>query len=309
MRRVDYLITQARRTTGNEEFTEGAGIADEEFLQAANDAQDELQSIIQSMFPDVFQDEQEISLTAGLEQYDIPSDAFLGNRVDMVEYSNSGNVRDYYPLKKGSKRERMNGVSGIPSFYLRRSGKLLLQPKPQSSGAKIRVLYQKALPKLDKRRATVAAAVLTSTAVTSLTLDTTVLIDDGPLLEDGYITIVDADGAVQMRRIPISAINTTTGIVTVVPGFTFESGETIAAGDYALRGRESSTHSQLTDICEKYLTEYMCLRILMRDSSVDSQEVSNLLLKFEETIRKSMAEPDGDVTLVPVTDTQYMDWD
>lgn len=305
MRRIDLLITQVRRSTENEEFTADSGISDEEILQYFNDAQDEIQNIIQSMFPDLFMKEQTIQAVVNTEAYDIPDDSLLGNRISMLEYSPSGLGRDFYPIKKGHKRERLNGDSGNPSFYIRRNNQILVEPKPQQGGV-LRLFYQKQLPKLDIRRGQVLSVVLTGSQITSLVLDTTQLIDDMALLEDNYDTVVDKDGIVHMRRIPVTAVSAGSGVVTVSPSFTFQSGETITAGDWILRGRESTTNSGLPDICEKYLLEYACTRLLMRDSSVDSAELSALLSKVEQTIKTALGEPDGDIDLIPVIDTQFL---
>lgn len=307
MRQIQYLIDHVRRVTENTTFSADTGISDEEVLQYFNDGQDEIQAVVFTLFPDIFQREKEINVTRDQEVYAIPDDAFLGNRVQLVEYSSDGQSRNYRPLFQGGKRERLSGVSSEPSFYIRRSGSILLQPAPDNSTGKIRLTYQRRVPRLDKRRATVSAAVLNSgnNTITSLTLDTSTAIDDTGLLEDNYITIIDKNGAINMKKIPISAINTTSGAVTVEAGFTYEDGESISANNYVLRGKESSTHSELPDICEKYLLEYVALRLSMRDSSTDAATISALLAKIEETIRRAFSEPDGDVSLVPILDAQY----
>ena len=137
-------------------------------------------------------------------------------------------------------------------------------------------------------------------------LDTTVLLDNVALLEEGFITIVDKNGAVKMRSIPISAINTVSGAVTVEPGFTFQDGETISAGDFACRGTFSTTNSQLPEVCEKYLLEYCNMRILIRDSQTDSGDVAGLLAKVQETLRVAFAEPSSDPDRIPLLDVQFL---
>lgn len=305
MRRVELLLEQSRRSTENVEFSDDSGIPDNEFIQYLNDGQDEIQGIIQNQFPDVFQRETTIDIVAGQEAYDIPSDAFLRNRVDTIEYSVTGNTADYYQLYKGWNMERLNGTSSNPEFFIRRSNQILLQPKPQGAG-NIRIVYQKALPKLDKRRAQVSSVTTSGQTILTLTLDSTQFIDDTALLEENYLTIVDKYGATKAKGIPVSAINTTTGVVTIDGTHVMSTGESIAVGDYALRGKDSVSNSELPDICEKYLLEYMNLRILMRDSSVDSSELGALFQKLESTIKTAFAEPDGGPNTIPVTDIGYL---
>lgn len=310
MRNVSLLITASRRATENQEFTDTAGIQDEEFLQYFNDGQEEIHSVLNSMFPHILMGEKIIACTQSQEAYDIPSNAYLGTRIDMVEYSPSGITQDYYPLKKGSLKERLNGISSNPSFYIRNGTQLLLQPPPQQAG-NLRVSYQRSIPKLDKQRATVLSVTLDTNAktITSLVFDPNLELDPTALLEENYLCIVDKFGQVKMQGIPVSAIDTSTGAVTIDAGFVFETGETIAAGDFAVRGKYASTHSQLPDVCEKYLLEYGNTRILMRDSSTDADSIAQILAKVQATLQTAFAEPDSDPDYVPVLDGQYLGWD
>lgn len=308
MRKLELLILASRRATENQEFTDTAGIQDDEFIQYFNDGQEEIHAIINQAFPRILMKQKTISLTQNQEGYSIPSDCYLGTRVDFVEYTPNGSPDSYYPLKKGSLKERLNGSQANPSFYIRSGSQLLLQPVPQSSNAQIRVTYQRAIPKLDTIRATVESVTLGTGTITSLVLDDSVLMDTAALLEEGYVTIVDKDGQVKMQSIPVTAISSS-GVVTVGAGFQFEAGETIAAGDFVCRGKFSSHFSQLPDICEKFLLEYANTRILIRDSSTDSGTVGQVMLKIQGSIQTAFAEPDNDPDYIPVLDGQYLGWD
>lgn len=308
MRLNQLLIDQSRRATENEENSDLAGVGDEEFLQYLNDGQDGLQSMIAQVHADVFLVETILDVTSGVESYDIPTDALLGNRVSLVEYSDTGQTRDYYPLRQGRLSERISGLSSTPSFYIRRSGKILLQPLPQSSSAKLRVTYAQKLPRLDLRRATVGAVTLDSgtSTITSLTLDTAQAIDrDGILIED-RITIVGSDGTIKMKNIPITDINASSGVVTL-GSFTYESGEMIAVGDYVCRGPRSTTHSSLPDLCERYLIEYMNWNVMNRDSSQDALQSEKKLLAIGQDIIEFYKEPDNDIDFVPILDSTFLD--
>lgn len=305
MKRIELLITQSRKATENVDFSDTSGIDDEEFLQYFNDAQREIQAMIAVMFPDVFQKEYTVSVTSGTESYTIPSDAFLGTRVDLVEFSPTTYDRDYYPLKKGSKYERINHTFAAPAYYIRQNNKILLQPIPQGGG-KLRVLYQRRLPILDKRRGTVASISSTGTLLNSITLDTTQYIDATNIVEQDYITVVDKYGTIKTKQIPVLSASDTSGVIAIDGTFNFDTGETIDAGDYVLRGPVSTTHSELDDFCEQFLYEYCDLRINIRDSNDDANQVSALLQRFEASIQKAFAEPDGDVERVALLDNQYL---
>lgn len=308
MRTVESLIQASRRATGNTDFSETAGIGDEEFLQALNDAQEEIHALINVMFPTILMSTKLQAIQAGVDAYAIPVDCYMGTRLDFLEYSPSGLTSDYYPIRKGSVKERINGQSGNPAFYIRQGASVIIQPPPQQGGI-VRMTYQKAVPVLDKRRATVASVVLSGSSITSLTLDTAVDLDAVALEEQNYITIIDKNGAVKMRYIPIDNVDSGTGVVTVSAGFTFEAGETISAGDFAVRGKYSSTHSQLPDICEKYLLEYCNMRIFMRDSSTDQAELGALMQKIENTLKQAFAEPDNDPDRIPIIDPSYLGYE
>lgn len=305
MRKAELLIQASRKATENQEFTATAGIQDDEFLEYMNNGQEEIHSILQSTFPSILTAYQVDQAIVQQEAYPMPRDLYLGTRIDMIEYSISGRDQDYYLLKKGQLKERLNTQAGNPAFYIRRGDEILIQPKPQQSGL-IRWSYQRAIPKLDVRRGTVLAVTLTANQITSLTLDPTVLLDAAALMEQGFITIVSGTGVIQMRSIPVENVDQVSGVVTVTPGFTFKPGEAIAVGDFACRGEFASNVSQLPDVCEKYLLEYCNLRILIRDSQTDSSEVGMVLKKVEETLRLAYAEPDNDPDRIPLLDMQFL---
>lgn len=307
MRQLELLITQVRRSTENLEVSDSSGIQQTEIIQYFNDAQDELQAEISVLNPQVFSVDNTQDSVSKQEAYNIPDDAFLGNRVDMVEYSSQAGVEKFFNLKQGTIQERLSGdIAGVPSFYIRRSGQILLQPIPDTGGEKIRISYQKKIPRMDIRSGTVLTVVLTSNAITTLTLDTTETLDAAALTEEGFITVVTSNGDQEMRRIPVDAVDDATGVVTVTPGFTFQTGETIVVGDFTLRGEETTTHSQLPANCERFLVDYARMRVLQRDSSNDAREASLIVQAQKQSIIRSFAEPDRDVDYVTILDDQYL---
>lgn len=305
MRKNSLLIDQVRRQTENVEFTDGAGISDEEMIQYINDGQDRIYSLINQTSPEVFLAEKTISAVADQEAYDIPFDAFMDNRIYSVEYTTSTDSF-YYQLKQGRFHERLTYQSGTPSFYIRRAGQILLQPKPQSTGT-IRLTYVNRPPTLDLSRGTVSAVTLNSSnnTITSLTLATS---SDFTTLDlQNHFTIVNRNGVVQMSRIEFDSIDTSTGVVTVNSSFVYETGETIAVGDTVCTGEFATTHSQLKDNCERYLIHYAAMMVLQRDSSNDWREQSLLVDRLEQDIVQAYAEADTDVDYIPILDNSYLD--
>lgn len=251
MKRIDLLINESRRTTGNQNYTSETGVQDAEFIRALNDAQDKIQSLILNAFPRMFQKRKEIDAVTNQEAYSNPVDLFLDSRIEKIEYSNNGDSRNYYKLDAGETDEQLNTTSGSPSFYIRESKQFLSQPAPQGGG-KFRMTYQRAFPRLDKRRGKVLTVALdgTSRTINSLILDPTLLTsDDAQEINDAeYLCIISKDGTIKMKQVPCS-VDPNTGTVTVDSSFVYEVGETISVDDWVVTGKYATTHSELPDIC------------------------------------------------------------
>ncbi len=307
-RRIDLLISQARRATENEEFSDTTGIDDAEFIQYFNDAQHRLQAVITALHPTIFVKEGTIVASPRVEAYDLPEDVYLNNKITLVEYTDVS-PNDYYKLGASTLQNRDSSFYGTPCKYIRRSGQILLSPIPQSTGT-IRINYAYKIRELDKRRGVVSTVTLNSvdSTITSLVLDTggNPPIDSTSLSEHDYICVVDKNGNIKMKNIPVDTVDTATGAVTISSGFTYSSGETISAGDYIVGGQNTSTHSELPRSVERYLLSYASFKIFKRDSSVDSSEAQAELLAMEDDIVNSYAHVSDDVTLIP--DINGDDW-
>lgn len=307
MRKLELLIQQIRRQTENQEFSDTTGISDEEFIQYFNDAQDDLIQAIQMNHPSVLEKEVIQQCVAGQEVYALPSDVFLGTRIRQIDYTPTGTDTDYFRLKQGHLGERYPGFGSEPAYYIRRSTDILLEPKPQSSRGKIRLTYQKTLPKLDTTKAKIAAVTTLGTQITALTLDLGTEIDKEHLIEDNYFTVIDKFGAVTMQAILFDDIDDTTGIVTIDPAYNFTVGETIAAGSYLTRSKYSSNVSILPDLCERFLLSHCGWKIFARSSSNDSQDAKTERDIALEVILASFSEPDDDTKYIPVLDASFLD--
>ena len=82
-----------------------------------------------------------------------------------------------------------------------------------------------------------------------------------------------------------------------------------AADYYIVFGKFASTHSQLPDVAERYLTEYMAMRIQMRDSNTESINQSSVLRTLEEEIVDSIANLEEDLVSIAILDSSMMDYD
>lgn len=308
MKRVDQLLTEAKRETENTESTTDTGVQDSEYIRALNDAQDKIHSAILLQNPKILKKEKEITVVPEQEAYTLPADVFGTTRIEKVEYSRTGQSKDYYELDSAEIDERLNGQSGRPSYFIRDSERILIQPKPAGAGT-LRVTYEKVLPRLDKRRGKVLTVVLDTVnrQITSLILDTTLLTseDVSEMNDSGYICVVSKRGVIKMIEIPITEVNSSTGEVTV-ESFTYQSGESIEVGDYVVSGAYSTTNCQLPDITERFLLSFCKWRVQKRDSSNDSREQKEEVDDMVADIMATYARADKTVHSIPIINTDFL---
>ena len=307
-RRTDYLITDTRISTENEEFSDTIGIKDSEFLRFLNDAQTRIHSLLVQQHPSIFLTEQIENVVADQESYNISYKAFAGNKVAQVEYSPTASDDYYYPLRPTTLYNRDTGAEGSPTHYIRKAGKILLVPTPTSSNGKLRITFTHRLPKMDVQRAIVSSATTSGTSISSLTLNVSTETIDSELSNDTRMTIVDEEGNIKMANIKFTAIDTGTGVVTVDPSFTFESGESISTGDVVLKGRYSTTHSELDEMVERYLISYATMQILKRESNSDLAAQQSILMEMEREIIDAYAEMSDDIFEIQEINDTDEDW-
>ena len=311
MRRVEFLIQQVReisRTAANPDST--GTVLDNTIIQYLNDAQDRLQGLFLGLknVQRPFIREAIVSITSGQETYSIPDRLAMNKHVQQVMYSYTGNDTDYVLLDKVNIFNRERQSSNNPVGYFIANGQIYLAPPPNTTTGKLRVFYDRALDDLDKRRGAVASvAGLTSTGFTSLTVDSTADETSTPNLSTtDYVCICDADGAVTAYNIPVASYVTATNVLTPRAGYTFQTGETIAAGSYLTLGKYSTTHSDLPDDCETYLIHYAAEACLQQESSTDVVGQSQRLMAIEEGVVKAFKAQSGEVHYFPTLN--YLDW-
>lgn len=264
MRRGALLITQVQRATENERSGANDGISLEEYYQYLTDGQRFIQGKIIEAGSTRFQTSEEWS-AEGDESRNLPYDILSPEAVVSLEYSPSTSADDFRRVQRGRQLERWS-KSGVPFQYVLQGQTLKINAYP--SAGTFRLTYQKRLPAIDKRRATVASRTLSSTAISALTLSGYTAADYD--LFD-HLTVVGWDGTIRMRGIPYTAVNSGTGVVTIQGStYTFPTGSTAPVGDYVCLGEYATTHPQLDDQCESVLLLYCQKRILMRDSSDDA---------------------------------------
>ncbi len=260
-------------------------------------------------------------------------------RIISVEFAaNASSSRPiFWRLKPATSKYRVSHISSIPVTYWRRQkygfpqGSLLFSPPAAGSNGIFRIVYVRKVDKLDIRRATILAVTLNSTTsqITAMQFDPngSPPIDSTELANHQYFCVVDKFGVIKMRNIPFaidgSASIDSSGNVTIDSAFTYQSTvltagvqtalpsgaynpvESAAVGDYIVAGKDTTTHSQLSEDVERYLIQFAAYKIFKHDSSLDIEPQLRELTTIETDIMQSYQEIDEDGNEVVITE----EWD
>jgi hypothetical protein len=304
---IDAIIDEARESTENETFDNEVGLTEEEIVKFVNQGLNRLHSKIVAQHPQVFVETYEVSCSADQEAYSIPAHkAFLKNKISQVEYSPDSTAANYYPLDATVLKNRDNGSSGDPTHYIRRGGEILLLPTPSSSAGKLRLTYIPKAKQMDKRRGLIKAVTTSGSNITNLEVNYVngSTVDLAQLTKRTRISVVDKYGNIKMENVLIEGATSSASYdatITVDSSFEFASGETIAVDDYIISGAYATTHLQdeVGPEVERYIQAYVEYKILHRDSSVDSQEMFQVLAEIEADIIAAYAEISDDILMIP----------
>lgn len=301
MRRAEQLVAHVRRATENERSGTADGISDEEFLEYLNQGQELVQQAIVREHRTAFAKETTLN-ASGVESLTLPADCFGRHRILSLEFSPSGVADDYYRLEERRLPERYTLI-GHPKAYTPVKTSVLVAPYPLTGT--YRLVYDPVLPRIDKRRTTVASRTITSGALTALTLATAAPFNVNDYTLDDFLCVIALDGTIKTAAIPFTAVSAG-GVVTIEGGsYTLAAGETFAVGDNVVIGRYSSSHSQLPDLCEKFLLSYCERRILQRDESGARGEMNEDEKAQMAEIVLTFAEISGDIEDIPVISNGY----
>lgn len=308
--RVELLIERSRQETENEEFNDTLGISTNEFVNYLNDAQNDIQSAIARQHKNVFTKYKTYDIVEMQEEYDMPEDTLLDNRITAVWFSRSGQRKDFRRLRSFDVIEQIFDRAVNPIGYIRRSGKVVLNPVARTSIAGgLMVAYVRKLSRLDVRRAKVLSVSTSGTTITSLILDTTADLQKTELDKREFFCVVGSNGEQKMKAVPFDNIDDSTGIVTITSGFNFLSTESIAVGDYLVCGKDTTNRCELPETCERFLVSYTNWKILKRDSSNDSAEQTTELQEMRGEIVEIFKDTDDDIKFPAIEDTQFIDND
>lgn len=306
-KRLDILIRDARRQSGNVDYSATQGIKQAEFVRWANDAQDRLFNLMQSAHSTLFTKESFIDSVSGQASYALPSDVFISHNVSKVDYSLSGNAQGYAPLEYRTARQEIS-VPGYPTSYFLRNGYMIVSPIPMSSvGNGFRLNYEYTIPTLDMRRGLISTHGLTSITLTD---NATLIEETEDDLTDGwvdYITVVNAAGTQVATAIPVTGYSSTTKIIAC----TLTAAQNTAVqntSNYVIFGTGATTHANLPQVCERYLTAYMTTMAQLRDSNKEAGDSSTVLKSMEDEIMAAIEILEEDIMAIPIGDSTMLNY-
>jgi hypothetical protein len=318
---VDYIISDIRSNTDNEEFDSIVGYKDEELIRFINDGQNRLHAKILAQHSTAFMQEIIIPTTAGGETYSLPYNTFLDNKISGVEWSSDSLSTNYYTLKRVSYKLRAPGAIGNPGEYSFKNGVIYLNPLPTSNSGSIRISYIRKPKQLNKRRGTIIS---TSQCSDSLTAPTFIYInysdatnDPVELARNTKFSVVDKYGNIVMSNVILSSIGAagSTGDATsydaklnIDSSTIFNSGDVIAQGYYIVPGAYSTTHLDVNETIERYIRCYGEWKVFKRDSSSDATETMQELGEMEKEILASYADTSDDIDFIPEINENWTGW-
>lgn len=304
-----YLIQDIREEVEDQEISASIGMPDSSYLLHLNDALSRIHSLIINKHPRIFTEEVIESVGKSTAYIDIPVDAFMGNKLVDVKYST--NNKDWAPMPRlDKKRDVRTGQDASLIGYYHESEKLKLVGRPEANSY-IKYTYVKKVPKLSLKVASVGSVTLDTVnrTITSLTLDTVSdILDNTALSRNTRLCVVDYEGNIKMQNIPYTTYNTSSGVVTVAPGFVYLEGQTIDVGDTVVVGAYASDTPLINDYVEKYLISYATMKMLQRDGSVEVSQQSSVLLAMEQEIVEAYSSVSDDINLIPDIQTSNR-WD
>jgi hypothetical protein len=340
MKRFNLILNHTRKITGNENID---GITDSEFVQHANDAQRKIQTIIVSNYNDLFLKEIYIGYESKKLKYELPDDIFANNRLKLVEWLSSSSSIDasswltstpyvigsvilgpdkvmytcilahtsstsFYVSKKlrwiessihnnnYSRLERasINEKSKFVGWYTEDKNLCLTFDPDKSLNLGLRVSYPRIIKDIDIRRGTVSA--ISPNLIVNIAT-----VPSGTVFDVDYISIVDFDGNTVQNNIQVTGYNAGTGAISTTTTI-----DTTCNGKYVVYGKDTTTHSELPDICEPYLIEYMALRTSTSDSSSDSQMIAGIFAPLATDLEKIFSVQDESSRYTPIIDSDYL---
>jgi len=304
MKRIEQMIQHIRLTTDN---TQKNTMTDDVLVQFMNDAVNRAQSLIFQKNPEcrAFDVVGYKTLVNGQSLYSLdtmedengvstPSLIYTTGSVSLVERSDNTPAGAYYRVKLIGTAERLMGMG-----YTLLRNNIEVFTTPQTG--KLRITYTKKLTPVDIRRG----------KVTTVNSGVSLIVSGVPTKTDfanvDYICVVDKDGNIIRPNIAITGFTSGTGTITTTDALTgVTSSHYVCYGKYATTSPIGNGDPMLDDTLERYLNEYVIMRVFMMDSSKDISAQSTLVKAIEEEIMNLYADNNGDAQNIPILTTDYL---
>jgi len=292
MRRLEFLINQVRSSTSNKSNSK---ITQQDFVNYFNLAQDAIQKIAMNADTGarLFNTIGYITLVPQQEGYDLPSDIFSNNTISSVRISQnlSSAQPQYYPLEKITEKER-----GRSFGYAVNGDMLYVSPSPKwTVGDQLEIAYQKKIPRLGVRSGTVTSY----NAITGEILLATGHDSDISSYDD-FFCLCDSNGVIKNTNLPIVSFDNATHKLFTTTGLT------ITNGTFVVIGKNSTTNSELKDICESYLISFVERKVFHKDSVIDLNNQQVFTAEEQTEIAGIFALNSKDSIYPPVVNTDYL---
>lgn len=287
MRRLEYLITKVRNSTDNKDVN---GVSTSEIVEYFNDAQRYITTLVfkNNPYADLFKVQLEIAADPSGE-YTLPADCYSTNAISMVEarFADTSNNKGYSRIKPISEAE-FSYIFG----YITRNNKVLISGQNDVAQLqKVRITYFKQLPTLDIRQAKVSSV----TAGVSINLLAAPL----SLYElDDHCSTVDAQGDQVVSNIYFTNTAGTSLLTANTAGVTNTQ--------YITAGINSCNKSQLPDVCETYLLDYVRQRIYTRNNYQDAEKQMFFTQQQQDEIVSIFQKNKKDDDTIPITDVEFL---
>jgi hypothetical protein len=287
MRRLEYLINQARQSTDNKDTN---GIPDSEIVGYFNDAQRHITALIfkNNPYADLFKVQLELPAVSSGE-YTIPDDCFSTNALSMVEarFADTSNNKGYSRIKPISESE----FSYIFGYFTRDNKILISGQNDVAQLQNVRITYFKQLPTLDIRQA----------KVVSVSSGASILLTEEPIglyQMDDHCSTVDSQGNQVVSNIYFTNTSGNRLYTTNTAG--------VDNTQYIVAGKNSCNKSQLPDVCESYLIDYVKQRIYTRNNYEDANKQVYFTEEQKAQIISIFAKNKKDDDTIPVTDVEFL---
>lgn len=295
MKRIEYLINDVRVSTDN---TDTNAVTTAELVTYFNDAQYEIQATVFKTNPmgNIFTKTDYISTVGDQSEYALPSDIYAHNSIKMVSKFNGNQagtrtLEDYYIVNPVQPEERR-----IYSGYWIEDTSLWLSPVPTFSQTdSLMLTYFKKLPLLSVRVGQVSSSISgTSVTMASGATDITGL--------DDFFCIVDKNGNIIAEGLNLNAYNNGTRVISTDSTFTG-----VTSSHFVVLGKLASTHTELPDVCEPLLKDYVRSRIHTRNASTkEVRNQSEFTQEQKNTIAAIFSDNQREVLYAPTTDSDFL---